>query len=237
MQRGEAKMKSLLLSVGLVALASGAQAQIFNNGVGFSVGQTNSPGNSSDTVSFTPGLHVLQGGALNLTISVVNDPSFATTGAQWAVFDYQATDSNLSVGTENWAINQVGIPLLVNANFIGDYTQWGSLNQTGSIFGQTLMSSPVPGLTGNGEGTLGFIDPIPAGPAPQLGAFANPFQIVINGLGGLTPNEFTQALEFEPSSFIPPTGVPELSTWAMMLLGFVGLGTAAFKRHKDRPAA
>ena len=138
-------MKGLLLSVGLVALASGAHAQIFNNGVGFSVGQTNSPGDSSDTVSFTPGLHVLQGGALDLTISVVNDPSFATTGAQWAVFDYKATDSNLSVGTENWSIEQVGIPLVINADFIGDYTQWGSLTQTGSIFGQTLMASPVPG--------------------------------------------------------------------------------------------
>jgi len=32
-------------------------------------------------------------------------------------------------------------------------------------------------------------------------------------------------------------GVPEPSTWAMMLLGFAGLGYFSFRRSRERPAA
>jgi hypothetical protein len=229
----------LLATIALGALASGASAQIFNTGVGFSVGQTNSPGDASDTVSFTPGLHVLQGGALDLTISIVNDASFSTTGAQWAVFSYSTPSFDaLSAGGENWSIEQVGIPLLVNTNFIGDFTQWTTegqtIAQTGKIFGQTIMANPVPGGHGNGEGTLGFIDPIPAGPAPQLGAFADPFSIVINGLGGTVPTGFTQALEFEPAGGVTPS-IPEPSTWVMVGIGFgfMAWGAATRKRLRE----
>jgi hypothetical protein len=34
----------------------------------------------------------------------------------------------------------------------------------------------------------------------------------------------------------PPTGVPEPSTWAMMLVGFAGLGFAAFRTRKSERA-
>ena len=228
-------MKRILLSVGLIALATGAHAQLFTDGASFTVTTQNSPASGgSNTVVFTPGLaQSLDGGALTLTIDVVD----AGGGKEWAVFNYQTTEGPLSSGNENWSIEQIGIPTAVATNFIADFTQWldpngGTITQTGAIFNQTIGPTPVPGFTGNGEGTSGFVAPFPAGPLPQLGAFADPFQIVINGLGGITPSGFRQALEFESQ-----TPVPEPATWAMMLIGFAGLGFAAFKSRKERSIA
>ena len=45
-------MKRLLLSVGLMALASAAHAQLFTDGANFTVNLANSPGTSSNTVAF-----------------------------------------------------------------------------------------------------------------------------------------------------------------------------------------
>jgi hypothetical protein len=144
----------------------------------------------------------------------------------------------LSTGDSNWSIEQIGIPTAVATNFIADFTQWldpngGTITQTGGIFGQTIGPTPVPGYSGNGEGNSGFSAPFPAGPLPQLGAFADPFQVVLNGLSGVTPTGFRQALEFEAQI---PTGTPEPQTWAMMLIGFAGLGFLALKRGKLRIA-
>lgn len=212
-------------------------AQIFTDGASFTVTTQNSPAvGGSNTVTFTPGVaQSLDGGALSLTIDVVSGGG----DKEWAVFNYQASSGALSTGGQNWSIEQVGIPTSVATNFIAGFTQWldpsgGTIDQTGSIFGQTLGTTPVPGFTGNGEGTSGFVAPFPVGPLPQLGAFADPFQIVINGLGGVTPAGFRQALEFEPQS--PLTPVPEPQTWAMMLIGFTGLGFVAFKRRQERAA-
>jgi PEP-CTERM motif len=89
------------------------------------------------------------------------------------------------------------------------------------------MASPIAGVTGSGEGTQGFVDPI-GGPGllPALGAFADPFSIVLNGLPADQVNGFTQALEFSP---VTPSA-PEPSTWAMMLLGFAGLGFLGYRQ-------
>ncbi len=225
-------MKGIFLSVGLIALATGAHAQLFTNGGSFTITTQNSPAvGGSNTVTFTPGVaQSLDGGALTLTIDVVSGGG----GKEWAVFNYQATGGPLSSGGQNWSIEQIGIPAAVAVNFIADFTQWtdangGTITQTGGIFGQTIGPTPVPGYSGNGEGTSGFVAPFPAGPLPQLGAFADPFQIVINGLNGVTPSGFRQALEFESQ-----TPVPEPQTWAMMLVGFAGLGFVAFNRQKQR---
>jgi hypothetical protein len=178
---------------------------------------------------------VLAGGALDLTISVVN----AGGGAEWVVFNYQTTSSTtpLSLGSQSWAISPNGLPAAVALNFIGDYTQWQGPNganiaQTGGIFGQTLMASPITGVVGNGEGNSGYVDPIGGpGPLPPLGGYADPFQIVLNGLPATQVNGEIAALEFAPQV----ATVPEPSTWAMMLLGFAGVGFMAYRR-KSKPA-
>jgi hypothetical protein len=54
--------------------------------------------------------------------------------------------------------------------------------------------------------------------------------VTITGLGDFTEVEFhTTRNAFEFS--LGATGVPESSTWAMMALGFAGLGYAAFRRN------
>jgi hypothetical protein len=233
------KLKLTLLgasATALVSIASVAHADpLFNEGADFTVQLSSSPTSETDVIPFTPGTQVLANGALSLTISVVN----AGGGAEWAVFTYQTTNSAtpLSVSGQDWAINQIGIPAAVALNFIGDYTQWygpdgSNIAQTGGIFNQTLMSSPVPGLVGSGEGTLGFVSPIGSGALPQLGAFADPFDIVLNGLPASQVNGFTEALEFAPQV----AAVPEVSTWAMMILGFCGLGFMAYRRKQNGAA-
>ena len=234
-----AKLAVAFVGAACIGYAVNAKAAIFSDGTEFTITTQNSPAaGGANTVTFTPGVaQSLDGGALSVTLNVVNAVDFATTGRQWAVFAYGTPDfSALSSGGVNWSIEQNGIPLAENANFIADFTQWTTegetIAQVSPIFSQTLMANPVPGGHGNGEGTSGFVDPIPAGPAPQLGAFADPFQLVINGLGGTVPTGFTQALEFEPGTFVPPPpGVPEPSTWVMMALGFAALSFAAVRRR------
>jgi PEP-CTERM motif len=95
------------------------------------------------------------------------------------------------------------------------------------------MASPIAGVTGSGEGTQGFVDPIGGpGPLPALGAFADPFDIVLNGLPAAQVEGFTAALEFAPAT----TAVPEPSTWAMMLAGFAGLGLMGWRGSRKAAA-
>jgi hypothetical protein len=172
----------------------------------------------------------------------VNAPNYATTGAQWVVLQTQTVGGvPLSQSDEDWSINSVGLPAAEALNFIADYSQWQDLTganipQNNSIFSQTLMSSPVPGLNGIGEGNSGFVSPVGPGPLGNLGAFADTFGLVTNALGTTNVGGEIEALEFEPASFTP--GVPEPSTWAMMLLGFAGLGFLGYRQTaKARLAA
>ena len=220
----------------LLGLAAPAHAALFTIGATFNVDFENSPTSENDTATFSPGVtQLLDGGNVDLTISVVA----AGGGAEWAVFNYQTTSPTLplSVSGQDWSINQVGIPAAVSLNFIADYTQWQGPNganipQTGGIFGQTLMANPVPGMTGNGEGNSGFVSPVGSGPLGNLGGFADPFDIVLNGLPASQVNGFTQALEF---SAVTPSA-PEASTWAMMVLGFAGLGFMGWRGSRKTAA-
>ena len=233
------RTKLIITTAVLLGLAAPAHAQLFTNGADFTIDFTNSPTSENDTVPFSPGVtQLVDGGNLDLTISVVA----AGGGAEWVVLNYQTISPSLplSVSGEDWAVAPIGLPAAVALNFIGDYTQWqgpdgANIPQTGGIFGQTLMASPIAGITGNGEGSLGFVSPIGGpGPLPNLGAFANPFDIVLNGLPATQVNGFTQALEFAP---VTPA-VPESSTWAMMLAGFAGLGFLGYRQTvKARLAA
>jgi hypothetical protein len=229
--------KLLVTTAVLLGLAAPAHAELFTIGATFNVDFGNSPTSENDTATFSPGVtQLLDGGNVDLTISVVA----AGGGAEWAVFTYQTVSAGLplSVSGQDWSINQVGIPAAVPLNFIADYSQWygpngANIPQTGGIFGQTLEASPVPGLTGSGEGSSGYVSPVGSGPLGNLGAFASPFDIVLNGLPATQVNGFTQALEF---SAVTPSGAPEPSTWAMMFLGFAGLGLMGWRGSRKAAA-
>jgi hypothetical protein len=230
------RTKLIITTAVLLGLAAPAHAALFTIGATFNVDFENSPTSENDTATFSPGVtQLLDGGNVDLTISVVA----AGGGAEWAVFTYQtvSADLPLSVSGEDWSINQVGIPAAVPLNFIADYSQWQGPNganipQTGGIFSQTLMANPVPGMTGSGEGNSGFVSPVGSGPLGGLGAFADPFDIVLNGLPAAQVNGFTEALEFSP---VTPA-VPEPSTWAMMLAGFAGLGFMGWRGSRKTAA-
>ena len=228
--------KLIVTAAMLLGLAAPAHAGLFTIGADFTIAFENSPTSETDTtVKFLPGTtQLVDGGNLDLTILLVS----AGGGKEWVVLNYQTpvAGSPLSLGGQDWSINPQ-LPAAEALNFIGDYTQWQGANglnipQTGAIFNQTLMASPIAGVTGSGEGTQGFVDPI-GGPGllPSLGAFADPFQIVLNGLPAAEVEGFTQALEFSAQS-----PVPEASTWAMMLAGFAGLGLMGWRGSRKAAA-
>jgi hypothetical protein len=230
------QMKLIITTAMLLGLAAPAHAELFTIGADFTINFQNSPTSESDTVHFSPGTtQLVDGGNVDLTINVVGGGG----GAEWAVFTYRTVGgAPLSVSGQDWSINQVGIPAAVALNITGDYTQWygadgANIPQTGRIFGQTLINSPVPGLTGSGEGSVGYSGAIGGpGPLPSLGGFADPFDIVLNGLPADQVSGFTQALEF---SAVTPSA-PEASTWAMMLAGFAGLGFMGWRGSRKAAA-
>ena len=59
--------------------------------------------------------------------------------------------------------------------------------------------------------------------------------VVITTAAGESFDEFKQ-VQFSAAG-IPPSPIPEPSTWAMMLLGFVGLGYAGYRRGNGARAA
>ena len=97
---------------------------------------------------------------------------------------------------------------------------WGSIDPGNevalSINGYTLTGSDLATIYGaNDDGS-------------QASIFSNQW-VTISGLGEFSTATFTSStnsFEFSLSS-----GVPEISTWAMMGLGFAGLGYAAFRRN------
>jgi PEP-CTERM motif-containing protein len=236
------RTKLIITTAALLGLAAPAHAQLFTPGGTYNFNIQNSPGTSNNPVTFTPGTQLIDGGDVTLTLTIVNAADFATTGAQWIVLQTQTVGGlALSQPGENWSFSAVGLPAAIPINFIADYSQWtdtsgANIPQTNSIFGQTLMSNPVPGMTGTGEGNSGFAAAIPVGPAFPLGGFSDPFSIVTNALGTTNVGGEIEALEFAPQS--PPSGVPEPSTWAMMLAGFAGIGLLGYRKTaKARLAA
>jgi hypothetical protein len=69
-------------------------------------------------------------------------------------------------------------------------------------------------------------------PTPALEIFTSAWQ-VHNGLDGGTLNQGNFTLE-APALAAP--AVPEPATWAMMILGFLGVGFMAYRRKSSRPA-
>jgi hypothetical protein len=88
--------------------------------------------------------------------------------------------------------------------------------------------TPVPGFTGTGFGNSGF-SAIFDSPLPSLGTYISPWAYLGDtGINYASVNGYEEALEFAPTTVT----TPEASTWAMMLLGFAGLGFAGWRASR-----
>ena len=113
----------------------------------------------------------------------------------------------------------------------------------GDLFATVTQSNGVTtsfewtGLPTNADfGTLGFDEPL-----GSLGVSITSATFSLVETGG----DFKSMKQFEVSECVAASGcvggggeppaIPELSTWAMLMLGFGGLGFAAFRRAKVRP--
>jgi hypothetical protein len=202
----------------------------------FYVQGTNSPDAFMNTVDFGNGTTLLDS-SVSLTMSIVP----ASGGAEWLVFNYSTVGGGaLSQPNSLWSLNEIGLDAAKPLNFIGAYVQFNnngtSLAPSYSFFGgYTVGSSPVPSETGTGLVNTSFVTPISAGPAGPIGArgsFLDPWgDLNLAGIDNTKVNGYEEALEFAPQV----AAVPEPSTWAMMLLGFVSIGFMAYHR-KSKPA-
>jgi hypothetical protein len=107
--------------------------------------------------------------------------------------------------------------------------------QTFTITPLNLAANSQIGTNAAGSGGAGVINTLTAeqnfaSPTPTLEIFTSTWQ-VHTGLDGGTIAQGSFSI-VEPGVV---TAVPEPSTWAMMLLGFLGLGFMAYRRKGARP--
>jgi hypothetical protein len=105
---------------------------------------------------------------------------------------------------------------------------WGTVDSTDS---QNKLAITIDGVTITGG------DILAAAASQGFGSFGSGTENVylqITGLGPFTTATFTDSgnpsFEFVPGAV---NSVPELSTWAMMIAGFAGIGFAAYRRRSQ----
>jgi hypothetical protein len=214
-------MKSLLLglSIAAVGAVTAAHATV-------SIVQIASPGNWSAFDNVTVGL---QSGS-------------TATNSGLITF---TTDGNVAVGT-NVNVNAapagdashylwgVGGATITFANAVTSFDiYWGSIDGSGNNNNSLVLNVGSDTITSDHLVSMGLTN----GAGNQFDIFDNQwFRISdTNPFTSFTASSTTNAFEFDMAgpSVTQTSGVPEPSTWAMMLIGFAGLGYAAFHRRKD----
>jgi hypothetical protein len=156
-----------------------------------------------------------------ITVSPPGDLATATsaTTASWGTPDTFTLLAPLSGTVTSFVLsNPVELsPSALGANtltiVIGGVTYTDSLTETANPFGQVVLTGELVGGT--------------------LGANVTQLNISYTQSGGAGAGISASA-----TYSVTTTTVPEPSTWAMMMLGFAGLGYAAFRRaSKDRASA
>jgi hypothetical protein len=212
-----------------------AKADLFDIGSTFTDSGLTSAGSFSNTVTLEDGTTAIDGGAIDLTISIVPDGS-----AEWLVFTYQTTTPGaplMSDTSDDWNVYETGLDAAVSTDFEGAYAAFldssgNAITPSSSVFGgYTVMANPVPGGAGIGQGSVGFTDDNTPGPYFALGAYIDPFDYLdATGIPSADVDGFVQALEFAPTT----AAVPEPGSLSLVCTGLVGLAGLAFRRRRNR---
>jgi len=126
-------------------------------------------------------------------------------------------------------------------------TYFGVINNSGAPISSIFLAAP--GIGGfDGDGIVSYGVPGLGGNAQDPSGYGGPNAFFTNNLGNSLTVNFIAAipgnggtdvfsLEERVSLNNIVVGAPEPSTWAMMLLGFVGLAFAALRRNKKTQSA
>jgi hypothetical protein len=232
-------MLSLLSGAAVLLVANAAHATIYTSDgtlsdfysnsyatlSNYTLGDVAPPTYTPTNTTLNQGLRVYQGGAT---------PTGLPAGNNWILATFAAPISSIRVFPN---IDHVGAP------FDGyQYTIEGSNNLTTwtALFDATsVLGAGEPFTLGTSTGTAptrvnNVLTP-GAGPNGTVGYiadfnFANAYQYYAFGASTVA---FQQGNSDQELSAVGPA-VPELSTWAMMILGFAGLGFMAYRRRGER---
>ena len=195
-----------------VTLLSGGDDNTFNlNTVGQMSGTSTAIWNGvNQAISFSAGADTT--GVSNVTDSNDAEPFNDGSNYLWGLIDgTTVTFGNGATAAHSFLIH------------------WGSVDGTnagGDGYDNIMTLSNGDVITGAFLTTLGFGI---TGDGSQTNPLNNPWLLISDttGFTSFTATSAQHSFEFDMT-----TGVPEPSTWAMLLVGFGGLGFAAFRRSK-----
>jgi PEP-CTERM motif len=159
---------------------------------------------------------------------------FATVAANAETFDFSLTGPAASLGGLSDPIPSGSITAsLINGNLVAT-----SISFDGSTYAMTNFDGAddflFPNTTGHAViDTTGISFEIAPNDSVNIFSFNAPNGEVVTGNGyGETGND----VAFGVGTFTLTAAVPEPSTWAMMILGFCGLGFMVYRRKQKGPA-
>jgi hypothetical protein len=193
-------------TVSIIQIASPGNWSAFDNvGVGLSTGST---ATNSGLIMFTTDGKVAVGTNVNVNAAPAGDASHYLWGVRGATITFANAVTSFDI-------------------------YWGSIDGNGNNNNYLVLNVGSDKITGNDLVSMGLAN----GAGNQFDIFDNQwFQISdTNPFTSFSVSSTTNAFEFDMAgpSVTQTSGVPEPSTWAIMLVGFAGLGYAAFHRRKD----
>jgi PEP-CTERM motif len=193
-------------SLSILQIASPGNWSAFDNvGVGMSTGST---ATSSGSITFTTDGNVAVGTNVNVNAAPAGDDSHYLWGVGGATITFAHPVTSFDI-------------------------YWGSIDGNGNNNNSLVLNVGSDTITGHDLVSMGLAN----GAGNQFDTFDSQwFRISdTNPFTSFTASSTTNAFEFDMAgpSVTQTSGVPEPSTWAMMLIGFAGLGYAAFHRRKD----
>jgi hypothetical protein len=147
----------------------------------------------------------------NLNFASVNPTSFSFSDSVQTISNTSYLQASGGLSTQ----------FLIATNVSGDITGWNIL-----VFGQDTS-----------RGVLGYIETTSGG-GDRAGYQDYCIYCLVNEALVIQPGVWSQVTEgAAPAAGRPVSGVPEPSTWSMMIVGFLGVGFIAYRRKNGHVLA